>query len=45
LPDARIAAVLARTDLAAQECVDHLMLAALDAGGRDNISIVLVRMG
>lgn len=45
LPDARIAAVLARTDLAAQECVDHLLLAALDAGGRDNISIVLVRMG
>ena len=45
LSDARIAAVLARTDLAAQECVDHLLLAALDAGGRDNISIVLVRMG
>jgi len=45
LTDARIAAVLARTDLAAQECVDHLLLAALDAGGRDNISIVLVRMG
>lgn len=44
LSDARIAAVLARTDLAAQECVDHLLLAALDAGGRDNISIVLVRM-
>jgi protein phosphatase len=45
LPEARIAAVLARTDLAAQECVDHLLLAALDAGGRDNISIVLVRVG
>ena len=44
LVDARIAAALARTDLAAQECVDHLLLAALDAGGRDNISIVLVRM-
>lgn len=44
LDDARIAAVLARTDLAAQECVDHLLLAALDAGGRDNISIVLVRV-
>jgi protein phosphatase len=44
LSDVRIAAVLARTHLAAQECVDHLMLAALDAGGRDNISIVLVRM-
>lgn len=45
LDDRLIAAVLARTDLAAQECVDHLLLAALDAGGRDNISIVLVRMG
>ncbi|HKU78222.1 MAG TPA: PP2C family serine/threonine-protein phosphatase [Rhodanobacteraceae bacterium] len=45
LSDARIAAVLARTDLAAQECVDHLLLAALNAGGRDNVSIVLVRMG
>lgn len=44
LDDAQIAAVLARTDLAAQECVDHLLLAALDAGGRDNISIVLVRV-
>ncbi|HJR12898.1 MAG TPA: protein phosphatase 2C domain-containing protein [Rhodanobacteraceae bacterium] len=44
LDDARIAAVLARTDLAAQECVDHLLLAALGAGGRDNISIVLVRV-
>lgn len=44
LDDARIAAVLARTDLAAQECVDHLLLAALDAGGRDNISLVLVRV-
>lgn len=45
LDDARIAAVLARTDLAAQECVDHLLLAALDAGGRDNVSLVLVRTG
>lgn len=45
LSDTRIAAVLARTDLAAQECVDHLLLAALGAGGHDNISIVLVRMG
>lgn len=44
LDDRRIAALLARTDLAAQECVDHLLLAALDAGGRDNISIVLVRV-
>lgn len=40
----RLAAVLSRTDLAAQECVDHLLLAALDAGGRDNITAVLVRI-
>lgn len=45
LDDARVAAVLARTDLAAQECVDHLLLAALDAGGHDNITAVLVRVG
>ncbi|MGH8215091.1 MAG: PP2C family protein-serine/threonine phosphatase [Rhodanobacteraceae bacterium] len=44
LDDARIAAVLSRTDLAAQECIDHLLLAALDAGGRDNITAVLVRI-
>jgi protein phosphatase len=44
LDDARIAATLSRTDLAAQECVDHLLLAALDAGGRDNITAVLVRI-
>lgn len=44
LDDARIAAVLARTDLAAQECVDHLLLAALDAGGHDNVTAVLVRI-
>ena len=44
LDDARITAVLSRTDLAAQECVDHLLLAALDAGGHDNVSLVLVRV-
>lgn len=40
----RIAALLARTELAAQECVDHLLLDALDAGGKDNITAVLVRV-
>ena len=40
----RIAATLARTDLAAQECVEHLVLAALDAGGRDNVTVLLVRV-
>lgn len=43
LDDARIGAIVSRTDLAAQECVDHLLLAALDCGGRDNITAVLVR--
>lgn len=40
----RIAATLARTDLAAQECVEHLLLDALDAGGRDNVTLILVRV-
>ncbi|MGH8111209.1 MAG: PP2C family protein-serine/threonine phosphatase [Rhodanobacteraceae bacterium] len=44
LDDASVAAIVSRTDLAAQECVDHLMLAALDAGGRDNLTAVLVRI-
>ncbi|TAN06996.1 MAG: serine/threonine-protein phosphatase [Rhodanobacteraceae bacterium] len=44
LDDARIEAIVARTDLAAQECVDQLLLAALDAGGHDNITAVLVRV-
>lgn len=41
--DASIARIVARHDLAAQECVDQLLLEALDAGGDDNISVVLVR--
>jgi protein phosphatase len=44
LDDTRIATIVSRTDLAAQECVDHLVLAALDAGGRDNITALLVRI-
>lgn len=40
----RIAATLARSDLAAQECVEHLLLAALDAGGRDNVTVLLIRI-
>lgn len=43
LDDPHIAAIVARTDLAAQECVDQLVLAALDAGGHDNITVILVR--
>ena len=41
--DAKIASVLAREDLSAQECVDHLILAALDGGGSDNVTVILVR--
>lgn len=41
--DGNIAAILGRTDLTAQECVDHLILAALDGGGSDNVTVVLLR--
>lgn len=40
----RIATVLARDDLSPQECVDHLLLAALDNGARDNLTALLVRI-
>jgi protein phosphatase len=42
--DKQISAILAREDLSAQECVDHLILAALDDGGSDNITAVLIRV-
>lgn len=41
--DKDIAVVLARQDLSAQECVDHLILAALDGGGSDNVTVILIR--
>lgn len=41
--DASIKRTMARNDLAAQECVDHLILDALDGGGDDNITTVIVR--
>ncbi|HJW06346.1 MAG TPA: protein phosphatase 2C domain-containing protein [Rhodanobacter sp.] len=41
--DAAIARVVARTELAAQECVDQLLLSALDSGGDDNVTVLLVR--
>jgi protein phosphatase len=41
--DKDIATVLAREDLSAQECVDHLILAALDGGGSDNVTVILIR--
>lgn len=42
--DGAIATVLARRELATQECVEHLVLAALDSGGSDNITVLLVRV-
>lgn len=45
LTAAEIAAIVLRPDLGAQECVDQLLAAALEAGGRDNITAVLVRIG
>lgn len=41
--DAQIASILARDDLSAQECVDHLILRALDEGGSDNVTVILIR--
>lgn len=42
--DAAIARMVARTDLAAQECVDQLLLSALDHGGDDNVTALIVRL-
>ncbi|MDQ6646765.1 MAG: protein phosphatase 2C domain-containing protein [Pseudomonadota bacterium] len=41
--DASIAQTVGRTDLAAQECVEQLILSALDGGGNDNITALIVR--
>ena len=41
--DASIARVLARQECSAQECVDGLVAAALDGGGSDNVTVLLVR--
>ena len=41
--DSAIATIVARQDLTPQECVDHLILAALDGGGSDNVTVILVR--
>lgn len=41
--DASIAEILKRDDLSAQECIDHLVVAALDGGGSDNITVILLR--
>ncbi len=41
--DGGIAQVLAQPECSAQECVDTLVAAALDGGGSDNVTVVLVR--
>ena len=41
--DASIARVLAHQECSAQECVDGLVAAALDGGGSDNVTVLLVR--
>lgn len=41
--DGSIARVLAKRDLSAQECVDQLIVAALDGGGSDNVTVLVVR--
>ena len=43
LDAASIARTVSRIDLAAQECVDQLLLCALDRGGKDNITAILAR--
>jgi protein phosphatase len=41
--DRGISKVLAHDECSAQECVDGLVAAALDGGGSDNVTVVLVR--
>ena len=40
----RIGEIVSRTDIAAQECVDHLLLEALAGNARDNITAILLRV-
>jgi len=42
--DTGIAGIVSRRDLSAQECVEHLLLAALDGGGSDNVTAILARV-
>ena len=41
--DATIGSLLGQSELSAQECVDHLVSTALDGGGSDNVTVVLLR--
>ena len=43
--DRGIAAILRQDDCSAQECVDALIAAALDGGGSDTVTAILVRCG
>lgn len=44
LSEQDIASIIKRGELSAQECVDHLLLAALDGRADDNITVILVRI-
>lgn len=44
LDEADLERTLRRTDLAAQECADHLLLDAIAGSGSDNITVILVRL-
>ena len=41
--DETISSILSRNDLSIQEAVDHLIIAALDGGGSDNVTVILLR--
>lgn len=41
--DTTIASLLSHSEFSAQECVDHLVSAALDGGGSDNVTVILLR--
>lgn len=43
VPMPALASILSRDDIAAQEAVDHLLLAALDAGGQDDMAAIVLR--
>lgn len=43
LDDSVLTQVLSRKELSAQECVDQLVLAALERGGTDNITAIVIR--
>lgn len=42
--DAAITGIVSRQDLSAQESVEHLLLAALDGGGSDNVTVIVARI-